>query len=74
MEEGHGILVGFFVVYETFIKLLEDAALSGLGKSKNLRVLLGNITCNLFTLNAFYGTAQDRCMTRFQHPQTWGMK
>lgn len=74
MKEGHDILVGFFMVYETFIKLLEDTALSGLGESKNLRVLLGNITCNLFTLNAFYGAAQDRCMTWFQHPQTRGMK
>lgn len=74
MEEGRDILVGFDMVYETFIRLLEDMALSGLGKSKTLRALLGNITCNLFTLNAFYGAAQDRCMTWFQHPQTWGMK
>jgi len=34
MEEGQDILAGFFVVYETFIKLLEDAALSGLGKKQ----------------------------------------
>jgi len=32
-KEGHDILVGFFMVYETFIKLLEDTALSGLGDS-----------------------------------------
>lgn len=53
MKEGHDILVGFFMVYETFIKLLEDTALSGLGESKNLRVLLGNITCNLFNWMLF---------------------
>lgn len=43
MKEGHDILVGFFMVYETFIKLLEDKTLSGLGESKKPQSASGEL-------------------------------